>query len=615
MSALWQTRAGRRAGRALPGMHGKAGIGSEAGGADARPKRSEAPPPSLADIARHFPQLEILELLGTGGMGAVYKARQREIDRLVALKILPLEAGSDPGFAERFTREARALAKLSHPNIVALHEFGHVDGLHYFIMEFVDGLNLRQLEQAGRLSAREALQIIPQICEALQFAHDEGIVHRDIKPENVLLDKKGRVKIADFGLARILGHEPEDFRLTRAREVMGTPHYMAPEQVEKPQTVDHRADIYSLGVVFYEMLTGELPLGKFAPPSQKVQIDVRLDEVVMRALEKEPARRYQHASEVKTDMETIMTHQPALTTSTQFPLPVLSSTAHTLPPRIGHCRDRGSDSPRRPARLVWKGGNSGGAGKPGTPSLKAEASPPPAPIVPGSPAPGTNADSTQAASDTFARRYGTGPRPTPPPLAANAGSPEEAFARRYGTRAPAPSPETNAAFAVAASKAASLNTDGLVVANLTPLALKVSLDGIVTLSNAEPRYLISVQNEAAATPRERARRQYYCALNAAPTANKVFTLREVKGPAENPTAVLELNDTKELVSVDKNHPFQRVDGYAADLRYEPEHKLWTNRRVGSTLAFGGGEAEILAITRVEVVLRTKPDGKTWLDRI
>jgi len=291
----------------------KVGIGSEAGTAAGDPKRPRSPPPSPADIAPHFPQLEIIELLGSGGMGAVYKARQRGIDRLVALKILPSEAAGDPGFAERFTREARALAKLNHPSIVALYDFGHIHGLHYFIMEYVDGLNLRQLEQAGRLSPREALQIIPQICEALQFAHDEGIVHRDIKPENVLLDKKGRVKIADFGLARILGHEPEDFRLTRAREVMGTPHYMAPEQVEKPQTVDHRADIYSLGVVFYEMLTGELPLGRFAPPSQKVQIDVRLDDVVLRALEKEPARRYQQAHEVKTDMETILTQPPAST--------------------------------------------------------------------------------------------------------------------------------------------------------------------------------------------------------------------------------------------------------------------------------------------------------------
>lgn len=261
--------------------------------------------PDPARLAEYFPQLEILELLGQGGMGAVYQARQPGLDRLVALKILPPQAGRDPGFAERFNREARALAKLSHPNIVAVYDFGQTHGLHYLIMEYVDGPNLRQIERARKLSTRQALQIIPQICEALQFAHDEGVVHRDIKPENVLLDKKGRVKIADFGLVRILGRESKDLRLTGARDVVGTPHYMAPEQVEHPQEVDHRADIYSLGVVFYEMLTGELPLGKFAPPSQKVQVDVRLDEVVLHTLEKEPSRRYQHASEVKTDVETI----------------------------------------------------------------------------------------------------------------------------------------------------------------------------------------------------------------------------------------------------------------------------------------------------------------------
>jgi serine/threonine protein kinase len=154
-------------------------------------------------------------------------------------------------------------------------------------MEYVDGLNLRQLERAGRLSPPEALKLVPQICEALQFAHDAGIVHRDIKPENILLDKTGRVKIADFGIAKILGSDQVRQTFTQG-QVLGTPHYMAPEQVERPQEVDRRADIYSLGVVFYEMLTGELPLGKFAPPSWKVQVDVRLDEVVLRALEKEP---------------------------------------------------------------------------------------------------------------------------------------------------------------------------------------------------------------------------------------------------------------------------------------------------------------------------------------
>ena len=267
--------------------------------------------PSLGELAQHFPQFEIVELLGKGGMGAVYKARQPKLDRYVALKILLPEVGKDPAFAERFIREARALAKLNHPSIVTVYEFGEVDGLYYFVMEYVDGANLRQTLTAGGLTPPEALAIVPQICDALQFAHDEGVVHRDIKPENILIDKQGRVKIADFGLAKLLGVDREDssaekqFTLTGTHQVMGTPHYMAPEQMQGSSAVDHRADIYSLGVVFYEMLTGELPIGRFEPPSKKVQIDVRLDEVVLRSLESAPERRYQHASEVKTEVESI----------------------------------------------------------------------------------------------------------------------------------------------------------------------------------------------------------------------------------------------------------------------------------------------------------------------
>jgi predicted Ser/Thr protein kinase len=264
---------------------------------------SAAPPPK--ELARHFPQLEILELLGQGGMGIVYKARQPGLDRLVALKILPVEAGRDPAFAERFAREARALARLTHPGIVAVYDFGQSDGRFYLLMELVDGVNLRHLLQQGRLKPEEALKIVPQLCEALQYAHEQGVVHRDIKPENILLDRRGHVKIADFGLAKLLGQKDADSALTGSRQVMGTPHYMAPEQMERPLAVDHRADIYSLGVVFYEMLTGELPLGRFDPPSQRVQVDVRLDEVVLRALAKEPGRRYQHASDVKTEVESI----------------------------------------------------------------------------------------------------------------------------------------------------------------------------------------------------------------------------------------------------------------------------------------------------------------------
>jgi len=282
-------------------------------GAETGPPPGSAPfqPPSLEEVARLFPQLQILAFIGKGGMGAVYQARQPALDRLVALKILPPQAAGGPGFAERFNREARALARLSHPNIVAVHEFGQAGGSPFFIMEFVDGLTLRQLEQAGRLAPAEALRIVPQICEALQFAHDEGIVHRDIKPENILIDKKGRVKIADFGIAKIIGGGEAGAGMTGTRQAIGTPHYMAPEQVEKPQTVDHRADIFSLGVVFYEMLTGQLPLGRFAPPSRKVGIDARLDEVVLRALEREPELRYQQASEVKTQIDTIASTPPA----------------------------------------------------------------------------------------------------------------------------------------------------------------------------------------------------------------------------------------------------------------------------------------------------------------
>ena len=221
------------------------------------------------------------------------------------MKILPPEIGVDPSFAERFTREARALAKLSHQNIVSVFDFGQADGQYYFVMEFVDGTNLRQLIETGGLKPEEALAIVPQICEALQFAHDAEIVHRDIKPENILIDTKGRVKIADFGLAKLLGADAGDHSLTATHQVMGTLRYMAPEQMQGSREVDHRADIYSLGVVFYELLTGELPMGRFAPPSKKVQIDVRLDEIVLRALEQEPEQRYQHASDVKTDVDAI----------------------------------------------------------------------------------------------------------------------------------------------------------------------------------------------------------------------------------------------------------------------------------------------------------------------
>jgi serine/threonine protein kinase len=265
------------------------------------PNRPEPPPLDVLQTA--FPQLEIIELIGQGGMGVVYKARQPKLDRFVALKILPETLGKDPSFEERFTREARTLARLSHPNIVTIYDHGHAGAFFYLMMEFVDGVNLRQAMAAGKFTPAEALALVPHICEALQYAHEEGVLHRDIKPENILLDAKGRVKIADFGIAKMLGDAVPGSTLTASGAAMGTPQYMAPEQIEHPADVDHRADIFSLGVVFYEMLTGELPLGRFGPPSSKSAVDRRVDEIVFRTLEKERELRQQTAGEVKTQVE------------------------------------------------------------------------------------------------------------------------------------------------------------------------------------------------------------------------------------------------------------------------------------------------------------------------
>jgi serine/threonine protein kinase len=316
----------------------KVGLASETLEGTSGGQKHAFTPPGIGELAARFPQLEILELIGRGGMGAVYKARQKELDRIAALKILPPDIGRDAAFADRFAREAKALAKLNHPGIVTIYEVGRADGLYFFLMEFVDGVSLRQLLERGRLSAREALAIAPQLCDALQYAHDQGIVHRDIKPENIMLDRRGRVKIADFGLAKLAGagngtapgpsSSAGSTTLTQGGKIMGTPHYMAPEQIHHPEQVDHRADIYALGVVFYQMLTGELPAKRLEPPSSRVRgvhIDVRLDEVVLRALQREPERRYQQVSEVKTAVDAIAQTSPAMDRDTSSSRPAARS--------------------------------------------------------------------------------------------------------------------------------------------------------------------------------------------------------------------------------------------------------------------------------------------------
>lgn len=259
-------------------------------------------------------------------MSSVYKARQSGLNRIVALKVLPSEMAALPGFGPRFQREAQAMARLNHPNIVGIHDFGiNEDGQYYLVMEFVDGAGLDQVIRDGPVPPDDALAMIPQICEALQFAHESGIVHRDIEPGNILLNKSGQIKVADFGLAKMVSEENADMSLTSTGYILGTPDYMAPEQFEGGDKVDHRADLYALGTVFYQLLTGELPRGAYELPSQKIQVDVRLDEVVIKALEREPELRYQNASEVKSDLEAIRdsAHQAGLPRRKRMLIPSL----------------------------------------------------------------------------------------------------------------------------------------------------------------------------------------------------------------------------------------------------------------------------------------------------
>lgn len=281
---------------------------------DTLPVAPPQKPLTPEELAPHFPQLEILECIGRGGMGVVYKARQKTLDRLVALKLLAPEQTKDAAFAGRFAHEARALAALSHPNIVTIHDFGETGGFFYLLMEFVDGVNLRQAMRGSHLSPEQALAIVPPICEALQYAHEHGIVHRDIKPENLLLDKAGRVKIADFGIAKMMGREKtaaEDEAQgggtagPRHTVVGGTPEYMAPEQRNASAKADHRADIYSLGVVLYEVLTGKRPPSPLEIPLHDASTHTLLDEVVRRALAEDPEQRYQTVAELQQHLATL----------------------------------------------------------------------------------------------------------------------------------------------------------------------------------------------------------------------------------------------------------------------------------------------------------------------
>ncbi len=637
-----------------------------------------APPPTPAELAPHFPQLEILECLGRGGMGVVYKARQPQLDRVVALKILAPERVTDARFAERFLREAKTLAKLNHPNIVTVHDFGQVDGYFYLLMEFVDGVNLRELLRRGRLSPQEALAIVPPICEALQYAHNRGIVHRDIKPENILLDKEGNVKIADFGLAKLMGAEafevppsggsdrlkPELHTLTEAGKVMGTPKYMAPEQAEKPGEVDHRADIYSLGVVFYEMLTGELPGRNIEPPSKKFQIDVRLDEVVLRALEKKPELRYQQASQVKTEVETIAATNPDLITSptpSQGAMPttpantrktigrrpvtyvavavcvVLAAFAFLFLLRANTYRITGTWNAENVTLAPWtftlKAESSIGHGEHvltgtiGEEGVTAET-----PIYDGVVS-GNKVSFKCDSPDGELTISFSGVRvgnlivftreaqgrshpalatsdirvaPVPPnfPGTVTGMQGEVGIYSASGTTNFTAKRVVGSPSETAPSPTLpAAGSAAAVVTAIRPLSFILNLKSVET-NEFGARYVISVERQNTGRLE-----LHYVSVG---DHNNVFSVVGVNGAPENPDAlVLKLTDSGKIVTLSKGQPYERVDAYEADIGYEPEHKTWMRCRVGRQMKFAGDVYTIADINPHEVVVSDQSSHRIW----
>lgn len=264
-------------------------------------------PPSAEHLSRLLPQYEVECLLGRGGMGAVYRGRQKSLNRLVAIKILPPQMeDEDASYLERFKNEAQIMAKFIHPGIVAIHDFGETaEGQLYIVMEYVDGSDVsRMIATQGRLPPEHALAIAAHVCDALSYAHSHGVIHRDIKPANILINHEGAVKVADFGLAKV--DEPGATGLTKTGMAMGTPDYIAPEALVFGSQVDARADLYAVGVMLYHMLTGEVPRGAFDLPSRRLGTDPRFDAIILKAMKMDREERYQSSSAIRQDLDAIL---------------------------------------------------------------------------------------------------------------------------------------------------------------------------------------------------------------------------------------------------------------------------------------------------------------------
>lgn len=308
--------------------------------------------PEIDQLAPLFPAYHIECLIATGGMGAVYRAVQKSLDRTVAIKILPREFSQDPNFCTIFEAEAKSMARLNHPNLIGVYDFGEVNGMLFIIMEFVPGQSLFHSTHAQAIDPKEVMRLISAVCSGLAHAHENGIIHRDIKPSNILLDLQNEPKIGDFGLAHSVGTGHQE-----GAEIYGTPGYTAPEVVNNPKSVNHRADIFSIGVLLHELLTGKLPADDPRPASQIAHCDPRFDAIIRRATAEVPEARYANAHQIIADISNIQNQitsaaahpaRPTARHGATGPLPK----AHSMPAR---------PSPRRGRSVPVKKKSSGGS--------------------------------------------------------------------------------------------------------------------------------------------------------------------------------------------------------------------------------------------------------------
>ena len=288
--------------------------------------------PSPGELQSHLTSYDSIQLLAVGGMGAVYKARQVSLDRPVAIKVLTHACSASMQFRQIFKCEAQVMAKLNHPNLASIFDYGEVNGMLYIVMQFVEGRSLHEAANGRAVAQNEAAALISSISIALGHAHASGILHRDIKPANILIDSKLCPIVVDFGLA----HHAHESTM-KGETVFGTPGYIAPEVLVPPYSADQRADVFSLGVLFHELLTGQLPQSPYLPPSRLAPVDQRYDSVVMRAIHPTPALRYTSTEALAEDLDKILsgkelTASPLLLTPVSHPQ--LATATHPAVPAV-----------------------------------------------------------------------------------------------------------------------------------------------------------------------------------------------------------------------------------------------------------------------------------------